>query len=122
MTRQVYLDELDKLHKKVIEMGTLIEGSLDQVEEALYKMNRKKAREIINGDDRVDAMEREIERDCIDMIAKQQPVATDLRRVTSIMRIISDMERIADHCATFPNTFFCSPMRRKFPCLTACRT
>lgn len=85
MTRQVYLDELDKLHKKVIEMGTLIEGSLDQVEEALYKMNRKKAREIINGDDRVDAMEREIERDCIDMIAKQQPVATDLRRVTSIM-------------------------------------
>ncbi len=42
MTRQVYLDELDKLHKKVIEMGTLIEGSLDQVEEALYKMNRKK--------------------------------------------------------------------------------
>lgn len=62
MTRQVYLDELDKLHKKVIEMGTLIEGSLDQVEEALYKMNRKKAREIINGDDRVDAMEREIER------------------------------------------------------------
>lgn len=77
MTRQVYLDELDKLHKKVIEMGTLIEGSLDQVEEALYKMNRKKAREIINGDDRVDAMEREIERDCIDMIAKQQPVATD---------------------------------------------
>ena len=49
MTRQVYLDELDKLHKKVIEMGTLIEGSLDQVEEALYKMNRKKPGEIING-------------------------------------------------------------------------
>ena len=72
MTRQVYLDELDKLHKKVVEMGTLIEGSLDQVEEALYKMNRKKALEIINGDDRVDAMEREIERACIDMIAKQQ--------------------------------------------------
>ena len=85
MTRQVYLDELDKLHKKVVEMGTLIEESLDQVEEALYKMNREKAREIIAGDDRVDAMEREIERACIDMIATQQPVATDLRRVTSIM-------------------------------------
>ena len=65
MTRQVYLDELDKLHKKVVEMGTLIEESLDQVEEALYKMNREKAREIIAGDDRVDAMEREIERACI---------------------------------------------------------
>ncbi len=99
MTRQVYLDELDKLHKKVVEMGTLIEESLDQVEEALYKMNREKAREIIAGDDRVDAMEREIERACIDMIATQQPVATDLRRVTSIMRIISDLERIADHCS-----------------------
>ena len=46
MTRQVYLDELDKLHKKVVEMGTLIEESLDQVEEALYKMNREKAREM----------------------------------------------------------------------------
>ena len=64
MTRQVYLDELDKLHKKVVEMGTLIEESLDQVEEALYKMNREKAREIIAGDDRVDAMEREILRVC----------------------------------------------------------
>lgn len=99
MTRQAYLDELEKLHKRVVEMGTLIEESLDQVEEALYKMNREKAKQIIAGDDQVDAMEREIERACIDMIATQQPVATDLRRVTSIMRIISDLERIADHCS-----------------------
>lgn len=99
MTRQGYLEELRKLHAEVIKMGTIIEESLDQVEEALYKMDKEAAEKIIAEDDIIDAMERDIERACIDMIAKQQPVATDLRRVTSIMRVIADLERIADHCS-----------------------
>ena len=99
MTRQAYMEELDKLYAEVIRMGTVIEESLDDVENALYKMDRKLAEKIIKADDVVDKMEHDVERSCIDMIAKQQPVATDLRRVTSIMRIISDLERIADHCS-----------------------
>ena len=43
--------------------------------------------------------ERKIEKACIRIVAKQQPVATDLRRVTSVMRLISDIERVADHCS-----------------------
>ena len=97
MTRQAYMEELDKLYAEVIRMGTVIEESLDDVENALYKMDRKLAEKIIKADDVVDKMEHDVERSCIDMIAKQQPVATDLRRVTSIMRIISDLERIAEY-------------------------
>ncbi len=72
---------------------------IDQVIEALKNMDIEEAQDLIEKDDIIDQMERDIERACINIVAKQQPVATDLRRVTSVMRMISDLERIADHCA-----------------------
>lgn len=98
-TRQVYLDELEKLNNDVIKMGTLLEESINNVVAALKKMDSKLAEEIMASDDKIDDCERNIEKACIALIAKQQPVASDLRRVTSIMRIIADVERIADHCS-----------------------
>lgn len=115
MTRQVYLEELEKLHCQVIQMGAMIEESLDRVENALYHMDREQAEGIIADDDRVDRMERDIEQACIDMIGKQQPVATDLRRVTSIMRIISDLERIADHCSDISEYIILLSKEREIP-------
>ncbi len=97
-TRKVYAQELEALHKKVTHMGDLIEESLEMVIQALKEMDREKAEAIIERDDAVDNLEREVEQECISIIARQQPVATDLRRVTSILRIVADLERIADHC------------------------
>ena len=54
MTRQAYMEELGKLYAEVIRMGTVIEESLDDVENALYKMDRKLAEKIIKADDVVD--------------------------------------------------------------------
>lgn len=98
-TRLVYQEELAKLNFDVIKMGSLLEESIDMVISALKKLDISVAKEIIAGDDRIDQLEHDIEQYCINMVAKQQPVATDLRKVTSIMRIIADLERIADHCS-----------------------
>lgn len=98
-TRQAYLDELERLNNDVIKMGTLLEESINNVIIALNKMDAGLAKEIIEADDKIDELEMGIELSCISLIAKQQPVASDLRKVTSIMRIIADIERIADHCS-----------------------
>ncbi|MBU9745997.1 phosphate signaling complex protein PhoU [Diplocloster agilis] len=98
-TRVVYLEELKDLNNDVIKMGAFLENSIDDMVTALQNMDKDLAREIIEKDDFADDLERSIEQQCIHIVAKQQPVATDLRRITSFMRIISDLERIADHCS-----------------------
>lgn len=97
-TRKVYLAELMELTEKVCLMGQKLEEMIDSVKTALLELNREMAEDIIRQDDMIDDLEREVEHGCIRIVAKQQPVATDLRRVTSIMRLIGDIERIADHC------------------------
>lgn len=98
-TRKVYIAQLEELAQHVSTMGTQLEHMIDKVIEALKNMDIEEAQDLIEKDDIIDQMERDIERACINIVAKQQPVATDLRRVTSVMRMISDLERIADHCA-----------------------
>lgn len=99
MTRHLFMQELRELNQNVIRMGSLLEKSINDVIVALEKLDASLATEIINNDDAIDDLEHQIERECISMIAKQQPLATDLRKVTSIMKIVTDVERIADHCA-----------------------
>jgi len=93
------MQELRELNQNVIRMGSLLEKSINDVIVALEKLDASLATEIIKNDDAIDDLEHQIERECIAMIAKQQPLATDLRKVTSIMKIVTDVERIADHCA-----------------------
>ncbi|TCT15689.1 PhoU-like phosphate uptake regulator [Natranaerovirga pectinivora] len=97
--RQEFIKELDKLHKNVVKMGTIIEKSIDDVIEALVKQDVKLANDIIDRDDEIDELENHIEQECIMLIARQQPIASDLRKIASVMKIITDLERIADHCA-----------------------
>ncbi len=98
MTRQVFIQELEELNNNVIKMGSILEHSINDVIVALENIDGELAKKIILRDDEIDLLEQQIERDCINIIAKQQPIATDLRQVTSIMKIVTDIERIADHC------------------------
>lgn len=91
--------ELDRLHQDLVKMGTIIEKSIDDTIEALKTHDVKLAQEIIDRDDEVDALEEKIEEECIQLIARQQPIARDLREITSVLKIITDLERIADHCS-----------------------
>lgn len=98
-TRIVYAQELSRLTGDVSKMGALLEEAIKKTSLALSQLDSSLARAIIEEDSCFDRMEREIERECLDLVVKQAPVASDWRRIASIMRIIADLERIADHCS-----------------------
>ncbi len=98
-TRSVFLEELETLNNDVIKMGTMLETSIGLVIHAIKERNTSMAKNVMMRDDQIDDMQLCIERECIKLIAKQQPIATDLREVASIMKLVTDVERIADHCS-----------------------
>lgn len=91
--------ELSKLNKMVIEMANLIEISFNETINLLNADNNDLADSIIKRDDLIDEMEGKIESECIKLIYSQQPVASDLRFVASILKLITDLERIGDNCS-----------------------
>lgn len=91
--------ELEQLHLNMIKMGGLIEESIDKSITALEKRDRKLAHQIIEDDKRIDDAERDIETECLHLLLKQQPVAKDLRTVSTALKMITDMERIGDQAA-----------------------
>ena len=99
MTRINYNNDLQALYDAVKQMGLTIETSIDQTWKALQKLDMKTAQAIIDCDEAIDQMERNIEKACLELVLTQTPVAGDWRRIASIMRMISDLERIADHCS-----------------------
>ncbi len=98
--RKRFQGELDKLHKMLLNMDMTIKNNIDMMLTALKNSDRKLAKEVIDSDDLVDNWELEIEEFCIDIIIRQQPVAGDLREITSILKMITDLERISDYCAS----------------------
>ena len=91
--------QVDVLNRQMIEMCGMIENTLEAASDVLQKMDVKRAQEIIDGDAVIDRKEREIESLCLRMLLTRQPVAHDLRVVSSALKMITDMERIADHAA-----------------------
>lgn len=96
--RNVLDNELRAIHVEIIKMGTLIEKAIEETIKALVEHDVALAQKVVDGDDRFDAMELDIENRCIALIATQQPVASDLRKIFSVVKIVTDLERIADHC------------------------
>lgn len=90
--------ELQKVNVDIIKMGTLLERTIDDTVRALVHQEISLAEKVANEDDKFDQMEIAIELKCITIMATQQPVASDLRALFSILKIITDLERIADHC------------------------
>lgn len=99
MLRSLFDKELKELHMDMIEMGSLVEESIENTIIALKIQDIGLARKIFKDDDVIDDMEKKIERRCLNLIARQQPLANDLRTISAALKIITDMERIADHSA-----------------------
>jgi len=91
--------QVEVLNRQMIEMCGMIENTLEDASDVLQKLDVKRAQEIIEGDAVIDRKEREIESLCLRMLLTRQPVAHDLRVVSSALKMITDMERIADHAA-----------------------
>jgi len=90
-------EELDALRDRVLLMGGKTEAALQRAMYALAERDSQAAREVLEGDDRVDLLELEIDRLCIDLLALRQPAARDLRFVVAVAKISPVLERIADH-------------------------
>lgn len=98
VARYEFEKELNRLHRDIVKMGALIEKSMEDMILSLRTKDVELAEKVIAGDDVIDDMERQIAEECMVIIARQQPIATDLRDIASILKIVTDMERIADHC------------------------
>ena len=90
--------DLHNIYTDIIKMGTLIEKAIDDTITALVNQDVSLAKAVYEGDDLFDEMTKDIEDKCIGIIARRQPVATDLRKIFSVVQIVRDLERIADHC------------------------
>lgn len=91
--------ELATLNTELIEMGALIENAIDRAVGALFKQDETLAESAIEFDSEVDRKERDIESRCLKLLLQQQPVARDLRTISSALKMITDMERIGDQAA-----------------------
>ena len=89
--------QLCQLNDELIEMGELIEKAIEDTINALVSQDVELANAVINMDDEIDAKEKEIENLCLKLLLQQQPVAKDLRLISSALKMITDMERIGDH-------------------------
>jgi phosphate transport system protein len=89
-------EEQKQLHKDILKMAVLVQESIFKSIEALQNRDRGEAQSVIDVDDKIDELELEIDERCIDLIARHQPMAGDLRFITTGMKINAELERIAD--------------------------
>jgi phosphate transport system protein len=94
--RDIYHDELDDIGKRVIEMTHLVAVAMERATQALLDANLSLADQVIAADRRVDALRTELEDRTFQLIAQQQPVATDLRVLISTIHLSADLERMGD--------------------------
>lgn len=102
--REQFDQELTDVKNNVIQLARLSGKALEQAIDALYSQNTEKAEAIIQHDAKIDRMEMEINEKAVLLIAKQQPVAKDLRRIIMTLRIVTDIERMADNAKNIANS------------------
>ena len=95
--RKQYDTDLESLKESLTEMGRNSADAVENVLEALCVADADAAATIVKGDARINNMERDIEHRCMTLLLRQQPVAGDLRRISTAMKVVTDIERIGDH-------------------------
>lgn len=97
--RNTFEHKLGKLNNDLIRMGGMIEEAIASAITALRDNNHELAQSVVDNDIRVDDAEKSIESQCLSIILREQPVAKDLRKVSAALKMVTDMERIADNAA-----------------------
>lgn len=89
-------EELKELHKEILKMAVFAQEAIFKSVESLKNRDKSMAQEVIGNDEKIDELELAIDEKCIDLIARYQPMAGDLRYITTGMKINAELERIAD--------------------------
>jgi phosphate transport system protein len=95
--RRRFHEELDTLQERLLEMASLVEHLITRAATAALERDGSAADEIVSADDRVDDLEMEIDERVIELLALQQPMASDLRQIVTTNKISNDLERMGDH-------------------------
>lgn len=95
--RERFIKQLRDLNIKLLRMGSLVENIIDVSIGSLVNRDLEMARKVYELDDVIDELELEIEKECMEILALQQPMAKDLRVIGTILKIITDLERMGDH-------------------------
>ncbi len=99
MARKIFDRELENLISQMTDMGNTVDQRIEETIAALRTMDLEKASEVANSDNEIDQTEHAIEKLCMNLIALQQPIASDLRVIAACLKILTDIEREADQCA-----------------------
>ncbi len=94
--RDVYHEELDSIGRTLIEMAGLVGTAMGRATTALLGADLQVAESVISADDAVDALQDELDARALDLLARQQPVAGDLRTIITSLRMSADLERMGD--------------------------
>jgi phosphate transport system protein len=95
--RQRLENKLLEIHETLVKMSILVEENVELSIRALTMQQMKMADEVIENDDLIDSYEEKIEDMCIEFIATQNPLGSDLRRIFTVLKLITDLERIGDN-------------------------
>jgi len=96
LIRSVFQDELDGISQSLVELTELVSNSMSKATQSMLTCDLKLAEEVIVDDVKIDEFQHEIDNRIIDIIARQQPVASDLRALVTALRMGSDLERMGD--------------------------
>ncbi|MGI6404623.1 MAG: phosphate signaling complex protein PhoU [Oscillospiraceae bacterium] len=94
--RKSFDEQLKELGAELTQMGALCETAIANAAQALFEGDGRFAQEAVRADEEIDNRERKIEALCLKLLLRQQPVARDLRQISSALKMITDMERIGD--------------------------
>ncbi len=97
MPREGFHRRIKELEDEVLEMGEMVFDAIHRSVEALKNLDTEKAKQVITNDAQVDRKRWQLEDRCVDLIATQQPVASDLREIIATLSIVRDLERIGDY-------------------------
>ncbi len=101
--RKGFHEQLKELENDMLKMGSMVEESIYKSIEALKNKDLDLAEKVIENDDEIDDFEIKLEEDSTKLIALQQPVAKDLRKIIVISKLATDLERIGDHACNIAN-------------------
>jgi phosphate transport system protein len=94
--REAFQEELQSINESLVEMANLVASAMARATTALLDADLQLAEDVISGDETVDLLRSEIEERAFDVMARQQPVATDLRMMVTTLRVVADLERMGD--------------------------
>jgi phosphate transport system protein len=96
LIRSVFQDELDGVSQTLLDLANMVSDSMGKATDSILNIDLKLAEEVIKTDEQIDTVQHDLDARIIDIIARQQPVASDLRALVTALRMSADLERMGD--------------------------